>query len=159
MCYLRNKISEPLSCSFLTSQLKSFICCWMQCSAPHCLYSASYFYFAAVWLLEECFEEGGMLSCAKQTDGKTTWPTSSSGPLWIEKKDNYGEESENRAVWWGYCVDEYKVHKTRLFLFDLPHFFFLNCSLVLTSFTCFLYVQYDCSQLSFPAFFGQWFVS
>lgn len=48
-------------------------------------------------MLVECFKRGGMLSYLKQTDGKTSWPTSSSGPRWIEKKDDCREERESRA--------------------------------------------------------------
>lgn len=79
-----------------------------------------------------------MLSYLKQTDGKTSWPTSSSGPRWIEKKDDCQEERESRACFW----------VASLLLFPPPTF-------------CLLYFHAPCTHTkrSLPAFLSQLFTS
>lgn len=67
------------------------------CSAPRCLHIVNSLSWC--WLSVLSAE-----SYWKQTDGRMSWPTSSSGPRWIEKDDCWG--------------------KVEL-IFNLPHFFFI----------------------------------
>lgn len=50
------------------------------------------------WCWKKCSEQGGMLSCTKQTDGMSARPISSSGLLWVEKSNRRG-----RAERWLLC--------------------------------------------------------
>lgn len=63
----------PLILKFIHLQFKRLISFLDVVFTQHCLYSTtSYSSVAAVWALEDCFEQGGMFSVVKKTDGTTT---------------------------------------------------------------------------------------